>query len=113
MKSRILSVAAMVAVLSPASLAFAQQTPDQPGSIHGHVQNAAGMAQSTGDVKLTTDRSSTDDKTRKYEYSFPLDANGDFKGAGIKPGIDIDHVIHMGCGQEPGVLERQPELEDV
>ncbi|MEG9434330.1 tetratricopeptide repeat protein [Terriglobus sp. ADX1] len=97
MKSRILSVAAMVAVLSPASLAFAQQPQDQPGSIHGHVQNAAGMAQGVGDVKLTTDRSTSDDKTRKYEYSFPVDANGDFKGTGIKPGKYVMFYIVKGA----------------
>lgn len=85
MKSRILSLAALAAVLSPAGLAIGQAA-DQPGSLHGHVQNAAGTAQGTGDIKLTTDRSTADDKTRKYEYSFPVDANGDFKGTGIKPG---------------------------
>ncbi len=94
MKSRILSVAAIAAVLSPVGMALAQ---DQPGSIHGHVQNAAGTAQGTGDVKLTTDRSTTDDKTRKYEYSFPVDANGDFKGAGIKPGSYVMFYIVKGA----------------
>ena len=55
------------------------------GSIHGHVQNAIGQPVNKGDVKLTTDRSG-DAKTRKYAYTFPLDANGDFKGTGITPG---------------------------
>ena len=55
------------------------------GSIHGHVQNAIGQAVNKGDVKLTTDKTG-DAKTRKYPYSFPLDANGDFKGTGIAPG---------------------------
>jgi tetratricopeptide (TPR) repeat protein len=54
-------------------------------SVHGHVQNAIGMALTSGDVKMTTDRSS-DAKSRKYEYSFPIDASGNYKGDGIKPG---------------------------
>jgi tetratricopeptide (TPR) repeat protein len=94
MKSRILSVAAIAAVLSPVGMALAQ---DQPGSIHGHVQNAAGMAQGVGDIKLTTDRSTTDDKARKYDYSFPVDANGDFKGTGIKPGSYVMFYIAKGA----------------
>ena len=55
------------------------------GSIHGHVQNAIGQPVNRGDVKLTTDKAG-DAKTRKYAYTFPLDANGDFKGTGITPG---------------------------
>ena len=62
-------------------LARAQAT----GSIHGHVQNAIGQPVTKGDVKLTTDKTG-DAKTRKFPYSFPLDANGDFKGTGIAPG---------------------------
>ncbi len=62
-------------------LARAQAT----GSVHGHVQNAIGQAVTKGDVRLTTDKAG-DAKTRKYPYSFPLDANGDFKGTGIAPG---------------------------
>jgi len=95
MKSRILTVAAVAALLSPAGMAFAQDQA-QPGSIHGHVQNAAGQTQNTGDIKLTTDRSSTDDKTRKYDYSFPVDAEGNYKGSGIKPGKYVVFYIVNG-----------------
>jgi tetratricopeptide (TPR) repeat protein len=56
-----------------------------PAGIHGHVQNAIGQPLQKGDVKLTTDRTS-DAKSRKYQYTFPLDANGDYKGTGIAPG---------------------------
>ena len=55
------------------------------GSIHGHVQNAAGQPVSHGDVRLTTDRSS-DAKNRKYAYTFPLDATGNYKGDNVAPG---------------------------
>jgi tetratricopeptide (TPR) repeat protein len=54
-------------------------------SIHGHVNNAAGLALNRGDVKLTTDRGA-DAKDRKYAYTFPIDQNGDYKGTGITPG---------------------------
>jgi tetratricopeptide (TPR) repeat protein len=56
-----------------------------PASIHGHVNNAIGQPVTRGDVKLTTDRGA-DTKDRKYPFSFPLDANGDYKGTGITPG---------------------------
>ena len=88
MKSRILSLAALAVVLSPAAV-IAQAPAEQAGSIHGHVQNAAGSPQNTGEIKLSTDRSTTDDKARKYDYTFPLDANGDFKGTGVKPGTYV------------------------
>ncbi len=81
MKSRILSHAAVLLLLSPAAL-LAQTPP--AGSIHGHVQNAAGMPQA-GEIKLTTDRAG-DEKTRKYQYTFPVTASGDFTGTGIAPG---------------------------
>lgn len=55
------------------------------GSIHGHVQNAGGQAITRGDVKLTTDKSG-DAKNRKYAYTFPVDATGNYKGTGITPG---------------------------
>ena len=56
-----------------------------PASVHGHVQNAAGQPIVKGDVKFTTDKSG-DAKTRKYPFSFPLDANGNYKGTGLPPG---------------------------
>ena len=97
MKSRILSTTALLAAaLSPASLLFAQAPPT--GSIHGHVQNAAGLPE-PGDVKLSQDRSG-DDKSRKYLYSFPADPNGDFKGAGIAPGKYVLFFITKGVAQD-------------
>ena len=54
-------------------------------SIHGHVNDPLGQAITSGDVKLTTDRTSPAND-RKYAYTFPLDANGDYKGSGITPG---------------------------
>jgi predicted negative regulator of RcsB-dependent stress response len=85
MKSRILIQTAALALLSPAAMAFSQAPAVAPGTIHGHVQNAAGMPQ-TGEVKLSQDRSTSDDKARKYLYTFPVAPNGDFTGTGIAPG---------------------------
>ena len=45
----------------------------------------AGQPVVKGDVKLTTDRAS-EAKNRKYQYDFPLDASGNYKGTGIAPG---------------------------
>ncbi|NYF79301.1 tetratricopeptide repeat protein [Granulicella arctica] len=60
---------------------FAQ---DATASIHGHILNPIGQPVNSGDVKLTTDRAS-DAKSRKYAYTFPIDASGNYKGTGIKP----------------------------
>jgi tetratricopeptide (TPR) repeat protein len=77
-----LAVALLVAfaLAHPSSLAHAQAQ----ASVHGHVNNAIGQAVTKGDVKLTTDRTS-EPKGRKYQYTFPIDQNGDFKGSGIAP----------------------------
>src|SRR6202042_2583588 len=54
-------------------------------SIHGHVLNPAGVAVNKGEVRLTTDRAA-EAKDRKYQYKFPIDQNGDYKGDGIAAG---------------------------
>jgi len=54
-------------------------------SVHGHVINPAGMALNKGEVRLSTDRAS-EAKDRKYQYKFPIEPNGDYKGSGIAPG---------------------------
>jgi tetratricopeptide (TPR) repeat protein len=61
-------------------------------TIHGHVQNAAGMPLNSGEVRLSTDRSSQP-ADRKYPYKFPIDANGDYKGSGIAPGNYVVFVF--------------------
>lgn len=80
--SSILALALLMAIamVHPGRL-MAQAT----ASIHGHVNNPAGVALNRGDVKLTTDRSS-EAKDRKYAYTFPIDQNGDYKGTGVTPG---------------------------
>ncbi len=78
----------MAALVVASAAAFAQAPA--PGSIHGSIQNAAGQPVKEGAVKLTTDRSSTKDEGRKYQYTFPVDATGNYKGDGIAPG---DYVL--------------------
>jgi tetratricopeptide (TPR) repeat protein len=51
------------------------QSPSAPtGKIHGHVTNPVGTNTTAGTVSLSNDDGHTD------KYSFPLDANGDYKG---------------------------------
>jgi tetratricopeptide (TPR) repeat protein len=54
-------------------------------SIHGHVNDPLGTAITNGEVRLTTDRN-LNTVNKKFEYTFPLDASGNYKGANIKPG---------------------------
>jgi tetratricopeptide (TPR) repeat protein len=82
-----LATAATV-IISPLS-AVAQATAVS-ASIHGVVTNAAGQPVKDGVVKLTTDRSTNEDAKRKYEYTFPVGADGTYKGSDIKPG---DYVL--------------------
>ena len=81
---------AIAVTANPATL----MAQDATASIHGHVQNPVAQAVTSGDVKLTTDRSS-DAKSRKYAYTFPIDASGNFKGTGIKPG-DYVVIVYQG-----------------
>jgi tetratricopeptide (TPR) repeat protein len=82
------SLLAMVAMMSPGKLLAQAPT----ASIHGHVTNPAGLPLGKGQVKLTPDRTG-DVKTRKFPYSFPIDANGDYKGEGIAPGTYVGAVF--------------------
>jgi hypothetical protein len=51
------------------------QSPSAPtGKIHGHVTNPVGTSTTSGTVSLSNDDGHTD------KYSFPVDANGDYKG---------------------------------
>jgi tetratricopeptide (TPR) repeat protein len=84
--------AALLVIFAMTASSMAQQAP---GSIHGHVNNPAGQPLTAGEVRLTTDRSG-DEKSRKYAYTFPIDANGDFKGTGITPGSYLAIVFVEG-----------------
>jgi tetratricopeptide (TPR) repeat protein len=61
-------------------------------SIHGHVNNPVGQPIANGEVRLSTDRSAAA-ADRKYQYKFPIDQNGDYKGSGIAPGNYVVFVF--------------------
>jgi hypothetical protein len=63
-------------------------------TVHGHVQNPAGMPLTNGEVRLTTDKNPSS-STRKFDYTFPIDASGNYKGADVKPG-DYVAVVYQG-----------------
>jgi tetratricopeptide (TPR) repeat protein len=84
--------AALLVVLALAYPAPSAAQAVGQASIHGHVTNPAGMALNKGEVRLTTDRGS-DAKDRKYQYKFPIDPNGDYKGTGIAPGNYVVFVF--------------------
>jgi tetratricopeptide (TPR) repeat protein len=82
------AVLLIVAMAHPAR-SVAQGT----ASIHGHVNNAAGMALPKAEIRLTNDRTSQP-ADRKYQYTFPIDpTSGDYKGTGIAPGNYVVFVF--------------------
>ena len=64
-------------------------------SIHGHVQNPAGMPVTNAEVLLSSEKNPTAPNA-KFDYTFPVDANGDYKGTGIKPGNYIPLAFSEG-----------------
>lgn len=74
-----------------APFAFGQPAP---ASVHGHVNNAIGGPVTAGEVRFTQDRSS-EEKARKYLYTFQIDAKGDYKGSGIAPGTYLVVVFQQ------------------
>ncbi|MEA2543930.1 MAG: hypothetical protein QOH35_5296 [Acidobacteriaceae bacterium] len=76
MRSKLSLWLALVALFLIPALAGAQDTT---AKIHGHAQDPANAPIANGQVIL-----STDGKTALY--TFNTDANGDYKGEGIKPG---------------------------
>jgi hypothetical protein len=66
----------------------------QAATIHGHVQNPAGQPVTSGEVKFTTEKNPT--ATTKFEYTFELDASGNYKGSVDKPGSYLGVVFEQG-----------------
>jgi tetratricopeptide (TPR) repeat protein len=66
------------------------------GSIHGHVQNAAGIAVNGGDVKLTTDAAANASSTFKYDV--PVDKNGNYQSNAIAP--DTYFIVYFQDSKE-------------
>jgi tetratricopeptide (TPR) repeat protein len=92
-KSRMMVFQAAVlasATLFGTGVGIAQQAA-APASVHGHLNDPAGMPLKNVTVQFTKDHSG-DLKNRKWVYKFTGDDNGDYKGTGIEPGdyfVDI------------------------
>lgn len=80
--ARIASSVAMAAMLSAAPAVFAQAGT---ATVHGHVTNPIGQNFSNGEVKFTKDRDQPFDK-EKFLNIAPIDADGNYKAAGVAPG---------------------------
>jgi hypothetical protein len=77
---------AVAMVATPASM-HAQAN----AKLHGHVVNPAGLPLAGGEVRLTTDKN-PGNTNRKFDYTFPIDASGNYSGTDIKPGDYIGVV---------------------
>ena len=88
----------LLALMTAVSATLLQGSPAAAqaptATLHGRVTNPVGAALKTGDVKLTTDKGAEKDRT--YKFDFPIDANGDYKGANITPGDYLVVVIADG-----------------
>ena len=93
MKYRLFSAGKLAFAAAAVALLLAGPSVAQgPGaSVHGNVIDPTGTIITKGDVKLTTDKSSAP-KDMKFQYDFPLDAAGNYKGTGIKAG---DYVVFV------------------
>jgi hypothetical protein len=80
-------------IMAAPALTQAQGTT---AKIHGHVTNPAGMPVPNGEVRLTTDKSGGNNPNRKYDYTFPIDASGNYTGNDVKPG-DYLGVVFQGA----------------
>ena len=93
---RILAAGLFGAALAAQPAGLMAQAGPGTASIHGHVQNPAGMPLPNGEVRLTTDKSAGNPANRKYDFTFPLDAMGNYKGADVKPGNYVAVVFQQG-----------------
>ena len=76
----------LVCLTQPGRMMAQAAEPAGPtASIHGHVQDPLGTPLAGGVVKLSTDRN-RNSTNRNFQYQFPIDNKGDYKGTGIKPG---------------------------
>jgi tetratricopeptide (TPR) repeat protein len=95
------------------------------GSIHGHVNDPLGIAITNGIVKLSSG-SGPLTKDSKFEFNFPTDQNGDFKGADLPVGtyqavlfqndktIDFSYNIKVTAGADTTLnfdLSRQAYID--
>jgi tetratricopeptide (TPR) repeat protein len=105
----------LVWLAQPGRMMAQVAAPAEPtASMHGHVQDPLGAALAGGVVKLSTDRGKNT-VNRNFQYQFPIDNNGDYKGEGIKPGtylmiafnnkgVDVDYqTAALAAGDDKAV----------
>jgi tetratricopeptide (TPR) repeat protein len=93
MKYRLFSAGKLAFAAAAVALLLAGPSVAQaPGaSVHGNVIDPTGTIITKGEVKLSTDKTAAP-KDMKFQYDFPLDAAGNYKGTGIKEG---DYVVFV------------------
>jgi len=98
--------AALLAAVAMAATGFTARPGTaqdaKTASIHGHVNNAAGQPVQGVTVRLTKDHLSDETKA-KWDYTFPVDDNGDYKGAGIAPDTYVV-VVFATPKDQPGTI---------
>ncbi len=94
---------AMIPGIAPTT-AHAQ---DKTATVHGHVQDPAGTPIPNAEVKIGTDGTG-----KEAKYTFPTDANGDYKGEGIAPGTYYFTLYQLGAaGAEAKAVDQFPEVK--
>jgi len=85
--------AKLASIVGVAILAMAPALAQKPGAtVHGHVTNPAGTDFTPGEVKFTSDKSSSY-KDAKFTATAPLDPQGNYKVTGITPGDYFMYVV--------------------
>jgi tetratricopeptide (TPR) repeat protein len=95
MKIFVMKLAVAAGFLGLVAFAPGRIHAQAPATIHGHVQNAAGQPVVQGEVRLSTDKNPSA-ANAKFEYTFPLDASGNYKGSVDKAGNYIAGVFVQG-----------------
>ena len=84
-----------VAMLAIAAWGGSKAWAQGDATVHGHVQNPAGLPVKGAVVEFSKDTTG-DPKDRKYPYKFTVDDNGDYKGTGIAAGTYFTTVTADG-----------------
>src|ERR1700677_2810052 len=93
--------ARLASIVGVAIFAVAPALAQKPGAtVHGHVTNPAGLDQTAGDVKFTTDQS-VSYKDAKFGVTTTIDGQGNYKATGVTPG---DYFVYFVLGDK--ILDR-------
>ena len=89
----VLSAVVLVAwMITPAAV---QAQANATAKIHGHVTSPIGAPLANSEVRLTTDKTPGNKPDRKYQYTFPVDASGNFTGDNVQPGDYVGIVFQQ------------------